>query len=139
MASINEIVIARSGGYCEYCKAPAKIILGLEIEHIVPISAGGQTTADNLCYACRFCNGRKWAHQTGIDPETNTETLLFNPRLQVWYEHFEWREDFTQLEGKTPIGRATIQRLKLNSPTMIEARKEWRKAGWQPSEKPEET
>lgn len=39
---------------CVYCGGKAT-----EIDHIVPIAAGGQTTWDNLAPACSFCNRSK--------------------------------------------------------------------------------
>jgi len=36
-------------------------ISGLEIDHIVPESKGGETKPDNLHLACRYCNRAKGA------------------------------------------------------------------------------
>ncbi|WNZ24154.1 mitochondrial large ribosomal subunit protein uL30m [Leptolyngbya sp. NK1-12] len=32
----------------------------------------------------------------------------------TWSEHFAWSEDTTLIIGLTPIGRATVQTLRLN-------------------------
>jgi hypothetical protein len=130
--SLRNQVKQLARGFCEYCKAPQVLIMTLEIDHIQPESLGGATVLENLCCACRVCNGRKQSFQTGIDPITGEEVALFNPRQQNWQEHFYWHEDFTEIGGITSIGRATIQRLKLNHPLMKNAREGWRKAGWQP-------
>jgi hypothetical protein len=37
---------------------------------------------------------------------------LFNPRQDKWSKHFAWRGPL--LIGKTPVGRATIDVLKIN-------------------------
>jgi hypothetical protein len=132
--SLKNVVRDRAKGFCEYCHAPEIIVLRLEIDHIQPASKGGLTTEDNLCCACSLCNGAKLDFETGIDPETNTAMLLFHPRQQKWHEHFQWNNEFTQIVGLTPVGRATIQRLNLNSDVFIYARQRWRKAGWQPPE-----
>lgn len=34
---------------------------GLELDHVIPESAGGPATADNIVLACRPCNRRKGA------------------------------------------------------------------------------
>ena len=36
---------------------------GLELDHIIPESHGGPTTADNLTLACRPCNRKKGARR----------------------------------------------------------------------------
>jgi 5-methylcytosine-specific restriction endonuclease McrA len=40
---------------CAYCGTRERV----EVDHIVPVSAGGTNTADNLTAACRSCNVRK--------------------------------------------------------------------------------
>ena len=49
-----------------------------------------------------------------IDPQTNSQVSLFNPRQQVWADHFCWSADFRLMIGKTDVGRATIEALFLN-------------------------
>jgi hypothetical protein len=50
----------------------------------------------------------------GIDPETNQEITLFNPRQQQWSDHFIWTMDGIKILGITSIGRATCNRLDIN-------------------------
>lgn len=40
---------------CAYCGKTGK----LEMDHVVPVSKGGNTTKDNIVPACRTCNSRK--------------------------------------------------------------------------------
>lgn len=42
---------------CVYCEATDK---PLTIDHIQPISKGGEHTASNIVPACKSCNSRKW-------------------------------------------------------------------------------
>lgn len=58
--------------------------------------------------------------------------LLFNPRSQDWNKHFAWTEDGEQIIGLTAIGRATVEALNLNRPTLVKARRRWVEAGWHP-------
>jgi hypothetical protein len=51
---------------------------------------------------------------------------LFNPRIDIWNEHFAApTEEPFLLEGITPIGRATVERLEMNSPLQLRARQLW--------------
>lgn len=104
----------------------------MEIDHIVPESAGGETEPGNLCYACISCNGSKLDFQTGIDLETSEETPLFNPRVQIWSEHFKWSNNGIRIIGLTEVGRATINRLRINRDIIIKSRQRWVEAGWHP-------
>jgi len=126
-------VFRRANFTCEYCHTPELYSgLALEIDHIVPQSETGTDTLDNTCAACRSCNKYKHDFQTATDPQTDEDVSLFNPRTQNWHEHFSWNDDFTEITGKSAIGRATVERLKLNHAIIIKARAMWRKAGWQP-------
>ncbi|MCU0238887.1 MAG: hypothetical protein MUC29_05555, partial [Pyrinomonadaceae bacterium] len=68
----------------------------------------------------------------GFDSVTNLTVPLFNPRTQIWSEHFEWSENYTQIIGKTPIGRITVAEMNLNKERLINIRKHWISAGWHP-------
>jgi hypothetical protein len=118
---------------CSYCLLPQKILSSLlEIEHILATSNGGTDDEYNLCLACRSCNGFKSNKMQGIDAETNQSVSLFNPRTQIWNEHFEFAENYSKLKGKTPCGRVTIIALQMNGEQAVTARKNWVIAGWYP-------
>jgi len=106
--------------------------MSLEIDHVIPISAGGDSTNDNLCLACRHCNSYKFAFVSGADPETGEETALFHPRVESWGQHFAWSQDGTSIIALTAIGRATVSRLRLNRTDAVNARRLWVQAGWHP-------
>jgi len=131
-ANLRQQVIERANGLCEYCQSALIIVVTMEVDHIVPQSVGGETTLDNLCLACRGCNGFKQDFLTAIDPVTQQEVALFNPRLHVWSEHFAWREDGIVINGLTPSGRATIDRLRMNRDSIVASRRLWVQAGWHP-------
>ena len=123
---------------CEYCHYPKLLSSApLSIDHIQPQSLGGSDDLDNLALACRRCNERRYNFTTGIDPETKAEVPLFNPRQQVWSEHFMWSADGLKIIGKTPSGRATCTRLDLNDerreePFIQNARRQWTAAQLHP-------
>jgi hypothetical protein len=68
----------------------------------------------------------------GIDPQTDEEVLLFNPRRQQWDEYFRWSEDGSQIIGTTATGRATVARLQMNRSLAVQARQRWVQAGCHP-------
>ena len=102
------------------------------VDHIIPISAGGETAQENLCYSCVSCNSFKFNFQSGIDPDTQQEAPLYNPRKDQWNEHFRWSEDGSQIVGLTLVGRATVARLRMNQPNIVVARHVWISAGLHP-------
>ena len=102
------------------------------MDHIVPQASAGGDEPENLALCCKSCNIRKSDHISGVDPESGEETVLFNPRQDAWNEHFNFDVARFQLLGRTPIGRATIYRLRMNTSYQIEARKYWAEAGLYP-------
>ena len=90
----------------------------MHVEHIIPRSGNNP---DGLCLACPSCNLSKAKATSAIDPETDEEIPLFNPRTQIWNEHFEWIADRIIVRGQTPTGRATVIRLKMNQERIVEA------------------
>lgn len=57
-------------------------------------------------------------------PDDGQTVRLFNPRADLWAEHFRWSAaEWGILEGLTPIGRATIDRLRMNAPGLVNTRR----------------
>jgi hypothetical protein len=111
---------------CAYCHSPEFLSNAIfEFDHIVPEASGGVSTFENLCFCCPKCNSYKREALEGLDPKTDKMTRLFHPHTDVWREHFRWEDDKATLIGKTDVGRATIQRLKLNAPERVALRQVW--------------
>ncbi len=126
-------VRADAGGRCGYCHTPEALIgMPLEFEHLHPEAHGGATVRENLWLACTRCNDFKGDRTDAVDPETGETVLLFNPRTQVWMEHFAWSPDGTLIIGVTPVCRATAVALRLNNEYIVVARRFWVEAGWWP-------
>jgi hypothetical protein len=90
----------RAEGRCEYCRIPsAEYRLPFQIDHII----------------------------AGRDPETGEIRPLYNPREDVWGDHF--RLDGAVLVGLTGIGRATVQVLAMNEPEFLAVRETLIKEG----------
>ena len=77
---------------------------------------------ENLALACVSCSLRKWAKQTVTDPDSGEEVPLFNPRLQLWAEHFRWENE--RIIPLTATGRSTVVALAMNRPMIIAIRQE---------------
>jgi hypothetical protein len=128
--SLTELVALRAGRRCEYCHAPQELTgQTFHVDHIIPLSAGGRTIPDNLCFACSHCNIAKRNLMRWIDSKTGKRVRLFNPRVDDWNGHFRWSSDWKRLTGQSAIGRATIDALKMNDSLLQEARPFWRFAG----------
>lgn len=127
---VRQRVYERAGGCCEYCLT-CEINTGqtMQIDHIDP---RGGDNLDNLCLSCWNCNNHKRRATRVPDPVTGAEVTLFNPRTQVWAEHFEWIDNATYVRGLTPTGRATVVRLKMNRPALVIARSRWGEGGFHP-------
>ena len=115
-------VSRRAGGRCEYC-----LIHELEagfphqVDHIVSRKHGGESTSDNLAYACVICNRYKGTDIAAIDQSSGKITRLFDPRSDRWSDHF--RLEGTTIEPISSVGSATVSLLRLNAPERISERR----------------
>lgn len=122
---------------CGYCLSPQHLVMArLEIEHILPLVNGGSDDEGNLWLSCPLCNRAKSDKVNAVDPVTGVLVSLFNPRTQIWSEHFVWSADGLRVVGRTATGRATVVALHLDDdPDAIEVRSYWIVAGWHPPER----
>ena len=119
-------VAERADHLCEYCQAPVDVFnQEFEVDHIVSRARDGCDHLHNLALACRACNLRKGEHDAARDPETRQPVPLFDPRKDVWDDHFSLNLDTFLIEGLTPIGRATVVLLGLNRRKQVRARAIW--------------
>lgn len=58
--SVRFDVFKRDGFTCQYCGRKAPDVI-LEVDHIIPVSQGGQDTIENLATSCWDCNRGKGA------------------------------------------------------------------------------
>ena len=129
-AAIVRLVHNRAEFAYEYCQTSQRVIgQAMHVEHIDP---KGGDQPENLCLSCSSCNLSKAKAVSAADPFTGQVVPLFNPRIQIWSEHFEWTQKGTRIVGLTAEGRATVVRLKMNLPRIVEARSTWVRAGVHP-------
>jgi hypothetical protein len=120
---LRRLVIERASDRCEYCGlSQAGQAATFHLDHVIPVTARGPTTADNLALACVSCSLRKAARETATDPETGQEVPIYNPRHQLWHDHFRW--DGTRVRGVSAVGRATVAALDLNRAMILAIRAE---------------
>ncbi len=122
-AHLKRQVRERADGFCEYCQSRDDIASHtFHGDHVTPTSEGGEDRFDNLAHVCGGCNGSKYKKTHAIDPLTSQLVPLFNPRQQKWTAHFKWSNDLQQITGLTPVGRATVETLKLNRKELMKRR-----------------
>ncbi len=82
-AALRRAVLRRARLRCEYCGlAQTGQEAEFHVDHIHPVSAGGETVVENLALACVSCSLRKGARRSAKDPKSGRETPFFHPRLQ---------------------------------------------------------
>lgn len=110
---LRQAVASRADRLCEYCLIHEDdTFYGCEVDHIVSVKHGGETSRDNLAYACVFCNRHKGSDLGSIDPDTEELVRFFNPRRDQWGYHF--RLVGVEIIPSTAIGRVTARILQLN-------------------------
>lgn len=89
--SLRHLIVERAGNRCEYCSlSQIGQSAKFHIDHVIPIVEGGQSTEDNLALACVACSLHKAARLKAVDPDTEEQAFIYNPRTQVWTDHFRW-------------------------------------------------
>ena len=122
-AALRREVSRRADDRCEYCKlSQAGQEAAFHIDHVIPISQEGQTVLSNLALACVSCSLRKGAQTSALDPQSKSRAPIFNPRSQIWSEHFRWNN--LEVIPTTAIGRATVALLQFNRPIAVAIRAE---------------
>ena len=120
------------GSCCAYCKtAESLTVVTFEVEHITPVSRGGESSFENLCLACPACNRFK-SDRTQGKLTDGTDIQLFHPQQDDWAEHFDWTVDGTVIVGLTDSGKATVNLLRMNRAQVVSVRALWVAAGRHP-------
>jgi hypothetical protein len=118
----RHLVRQRADNRCEYCQLHQsnESALPFHLDHVIAIKHRGSDDMENLALACGVCNRAKGTDLAGIDPDSGTLTRLFNPRTDLWADHFF--RDGPLILGKSAIGRATVWVLQMNVEQRVELR-----------------
>jgi hypothetical protein len=132
-ADLRRLVVARAESLCEYCLVHADdAFFGCEVDHVVSEKHGGLTTADNLAFACLPCNRRKGSDIGSVAEGTGALTRFYNPRTDVWLEHFSYDEDGSVIRPLSEIGEVTARIFGFNQPEQVLERESLRTGGRYP-------
>ena len=122
-AAQKQFVAERAGHCCEYCFSQLRFSPDpFSVEHIIPVAKGGNDEVNNRALACQGCNNHKYTSTSAVDPVTGNVVDLYNPRRDIWREHFNWSSDFLYIVGITSIGRAAVEKLNLNRKGVVNLR-----------------
>ena len=119
----RDLVRRRAGDRCEYCLLPqeASPLLTFHVEHIIARQHGGNDSINNLALACDRCNAYKGPNLSTVSHRTGEIIKVFNPRNDVWPEHF--RIVNGMVNGITETGEATVRLLNMNAPRRVQLRR----------------
>jgi hypothetical protein len=130
-AALRRLVQTRARGRCEYCLIHEDDShFPHQPDHVVAQKHRGATHESNLAWACYLCNLLKGADIASVDVESGQIERLFNPRIDVWTDHFRLEEG--RIVPLTPVGRVTEYLLQLNQPQSVQERKWLAAAGRYP-------
>jgi hypothetical protein len=86
------------------------------IDHLLPRSAQGGEELEcdytNLVYSCMTCNSLR-----------GVSSLVLNPNLHAFHDHLKVDEGMGEIQGLSPLGDLTIEKLQLNHPRCIRQRR----------------
>jgi hypothetical protein len=119
-AAMRRQVIKRAKNCCEYCGIHEDDTgYGCEVDHVVSEKHGGETIADNLGYACFFCNRNKGSDLGSIRSSSDLSLVrFFHPRIDDWEEHFVLQANM-YIEPLTDIGRVTVRIFGFNAENRV--------------------
>jgi hypothetical protein len=117
-SELRRLVAARADYLCEYCLiAEEDTYFGSEVDHIISVKHGGTTEAENLAYACAFCNRYKGSDIASLSQQTGSLVRFYNPRIDHWANHFEL--DGVYIRYVSDIGEVTVKILRFNDSERI--------------------
>jgi 5-methylcytosine-specific restriction endonuclease McrA len=80
---VRFVVLLRDDFTCRYCGASRENGAVLELDHVVPVAAGGGNEASNLVTACTECNAGKGDLRLGVDVGHSANTQIPDPACGV--------------------------------------------------------
>lgn len=95
-------IFKRDSFKCQYCGASAPDVI-LEIDHVIPVSKGGDDDITNLITSCRDCNRGK----SDVELSDNSIVLMQKKQLEELNEKriqlemmIEWRQELKSIDDE---------------------------------------
>ena len=130
--ALRRLVATRAEFLCEYCLIHEEdTFFGCEVDHIISEKHGGQTEAENLAYACGFCNRSKGIDIGSITQRAGAFVRFFNPRSDPWADHFAI--DRVTIIALSDVGEVTARILDFNNSERLFERQALQVIGRYPS------
>ena len=115
-AALRRLVVERANRLCEYCLIHEDdAYFDLQVEHVIAEKHGGLTVAENLAYACVYCNRYKGSDIASVSPTSGQLCRLVDPRTDRWAEHFALHPDGVTIRPLTAVGEVTARLLAFNN------------------------
>ncbi|MCL2666050.1 MAG: HNH endonuclease [Defluviitaleaceae bacterium] len=93
----------KSDKICEYCNESSNLTL----DHLIPKKLGGNDSADNLVYACRFCNSSKGGRDLLEWYQFRNEF----PRLMLLRRYLKLCRDYIEQTGLSDIEYKSYEKI----------------------------
>jgi hypothetical protein len=117
-SELRRLVAERADYLCEFCLiAEEDTYFGCEVDHIISVKHDGATEAENLAYACVFCNRHKGSDIASLSQQTGSLVRFYNPRIDRWADHFML--DGVYIRTMSEIGEVTARILRFNDSEQI--------------------
>ena len=130
--ALRRLVATRAEFLCEYCLIHEEdTFFGCEVDHIISEKHGGQSEAENLAYACAFCNRSKGSNIGSITQRAGAFVRFFNPRSDPWADHFAI--DRVTIIALSDVGEVTARILDFNNSERLFERQALQVIGRYPS------
>jgi DNA-directed RNA polymerase subunit RPC12/RpoP len=105
-------IFKRDGFSCQYCGAtPPKVVL--QVDHIHPVSKGGDNHEDNLITSCQPCNLGKHAVLLNVIPKSlkqkAAEVKEAEAQIMAYYEVLEARKERLARESWRIVSELNIE------------------------------
>lgn len=102
--SLRNLVAVKANFACEYCLLSQEDSFHtFHIDHIISIKHGGQTTPENLAFACQVCNRNKGSDVGSFIFDSGVFVRFYNPRIDKWNDHFHLEDG--HILPNTDIGK----------------------------------
>lgn len=95
----RRLIYQRDGHHCCLCGRRGL----LELDHIVPWSAGGLDTSDNLRSLCGNCNSERSNYRTEADTSAVPVTVACDPCITSWIKEFGVARYGRCIPGAPPV------------------------------------